>query len=80
MPGQMSSQFSRRLVSSGWYMPLFTISSVASSTQLFTTSASNPAWIFATASSLLPNEAVSSSMFGYISKNVSMYSGSNPSE
>ena len=61
-------------------MPLFTISRVASSTQLLTTSASKPAWIFATASSLLPNEAVSSSMFGYCSTNVSMYSGSNPSE
>ena len=53
-------------------MPLFTISSVASSTQLLTTSASNPAWILATASSLLPNPAVSTSMFGYVSKNVSM--------
>ena len=45
-------------------MPLFTISSVASSTQLLMTSASNPAWILATASSFEPKDAVSSSMLG----------------
>ena len=46
-------------------MPFCTISSVASSTQLLTTSAWNPAWIFAIASSFEPNDEVSSVMFGY---------------
>ena len=65
MEGKRSFQCVRRAASSGMYMPFWTISSVASSTQLFTTSTSKPAWIFATASSLLPMAAVSSSMFGY---------------
>ena len=50
-------------------MPFWTISRVASSTQLFTTSASKPAWIFAIASSLEPIEEDSSLMFGYCCSN-----------
>ena len=61
-------------------MPFSSISRVASSTQLFTTSASNPAWIFAIASSLDPIEDVSSLMFGYSCWKAARYPGSKPSE
>ena len=67
MAGNRSFQFSSLEVSSGMYRPFCTISRVASSTQLFTTSTSKPEMIFAMASSLLPIGEVSRSMFGYVS-------------
>ena len=67
MPGQISSQYVRRETSRGWYRPFCTMSRVDSSTQLLITSASKPARIRATAASLDPKPAVSSSMFGYVS-------------
>src|SRR5437660_8652533 len=52
---------------------------VFSSTQLFTTSAWNPACILATASSPLPNGSFTRCTFGYCSVKDLMYAGANPS-